>query len=174
MSQVMENLNQKMRALAEKKVKAYLEPDLALDFERMTVGQVGDQYVWLLRECGTVIVKTNWLAYTNSPDFTHFSYYHPEQDILGAYEIQVNDITPEGLKGIIRKIKDYPQYHQETIRRAKESDRVVIGVVLKNGEMIQLEKSVNSGNLSYYQVLQELDLDESKVERMRYLDFSFN
>ena len=171
MSQTVKSLKEQMKGLAEKKVKAYLESDLALDFERMAEGRVGQQYLWLLRECGTVMANKDWLAYSNSPDFGTISYYHPNQ-ILGAYEIIVEAIDGDQFKGSLRKISDYAQYYEALIKQAVVSDTVKIGVYLTNGEVLELEKESRPEGFSYYGLLDELQLKEEEVLNVRYLDFS--
>lgn len=171
MSQTVKSLKEQMKGLAEKKVKAYLESDLALDFERMAEGRVGQHYLWLLRECGTVMANKDWLAYSNNPDFGTISYYHPNQ-ILAAYEVTVEAIEGEELSGSIRKISDYSSYYETLMKKAVVSDRVKIGVFLTNGEVVELEKETQPQGFNYYCLLEELQLKEEEVSNVRYLDFS--
>ena len=171
MSQVMKSLNEEMQVLAGKKVKAYLESDLALDVERMKKGQEGRQYLWLLRDAGTVMARLDWLAYLNAPDFVEVSYYHPD-DILAAYEITVTQIKGDELSGTIRKISNYSRYYEQMMTNAKVSTQAKIGVFLNNGELIEIEKPMNEKGFNYYRLLEDLRLKDEEVSKVCYLDFS--
>ena len=168
---MIKNLKEEMRVLAEGKVEAYLEEDLALDFERMAeLSPERSQYLWLLREHGTVLAKSDWLNYSNSPHFTKVSYYHPDQ-ILAAYEVTVYELRGDDIFGTINPIEDYQAYYENLMNYALEGKNVTIGVFLTDGQVIKVKKQHDRNGFNYYRLLNELNLSESDVQKVRYLDF---
>lgn len=169
MTQNLRNLNDIMQAEVENYVESFKQ-DLALDLDDLKKDGGGYRYVWLLRRCGTVLMRRDHLNYRNSLIFTGFEYYHPSS-IEAAFEIEVETVENNDLIGSCQLIKDYENYYQQLLSNAQISEWVTFEIEQQTGEINQYQIPIKPNGFVYADCLRVAELDFEDVARFNILSY---
>ena len=169
MTQNLRNLNDIMQAEVDRHVDAFMQ-DLALDFEDLKREGGNKRYVWLLRDCGTTLIRQECLAYRNTSAFVTFSYYTPNL-IRAAFELEVESVDGDLLIGSLNPIQDHDAYYQKIRQGAGWSERAIFEVEQTTGQITQHQIEIGEEGILYAECLRLANIPVDQVARFKVLSY---
>ena len=163
-------LNILMKDIIDKEVKHY-QSDINLDLEIMKLDSKDYKnrqisYIWFTRECGTVMMREDFITVKNSSDNIFFNYW--VDSAVNAYRIKLNKVCPKNIYGTIEKI-NLKKYYKEVKEKEKEKEKILCKIELQDGKIIEKEYDFEDGYFN--KILFSEKLDVSMVKSFKILDY---